>query len=484
MKELKFKTYNSFSNFKEDAEAGILYIEGYASKMYDSNNKPVIDYDNEFVDLTKFDLSVCKTLLFNHDNEEYAVGKCSLEKRADGAYLYGEIHKEMNDKVYYAVKYGIMTDFSIGFVASNAEYRTIDGKDILTFTEGFVYETSICNVIGANPLAKIQASKKLKDNKKALEVAEWLDNIKSIKIETPTDIKLVKDGKGCIGFQCDISSLKKANPNGDCSCLVDLKKEKIEMENMEKNIKQSQTFDKEQFAEAVSKGLTIQETMNEPWNISDDFWKMLSYFIQTVEDNYDSFRWEDLSKEEMLVNLASAFDIFKNTVTEVADKINAVNAQEAVDNMGLTVKSLEGDKIEMKTKNVENVEVENTETVEGTEQTETTEETTVVAEEQSEKTETKEVVKENLKSEEETSEDTSVGEAIKADETTIKDDSAVEAEPLDVNKEVIAILSADLDKLEAEDIQSLYDTLADKLGDLYSAHEALNKIEAYVKENV
>lgn len=441
----------SSKKFDISADKEYIDIEGYASKMYEADGTPKVDLDSENVNTTNFKLEA-KRLLLNHDMEE-PVGDLELSHKPDGIWIKARAYKDtMSEKEFNRLRRGLY-DFSIGFIPTEAEYISVKGKDVLSFTAGSIYEVSLVS-IPSNTLTTIDV------------------------------MKSVKNTNGCVGLQCNISDLKAMNPNEDCSCLADLKKEKIEMENMEKNIKQPQTFDRKQFAEAVSKGLTIQETMNEPWNISDSFWNMFGYFNQTIRDNYDSFRWEDLSKEEMLTNLDSAFEVFKNTITEVADKINAVNAQETVDNMDSAVKSLEGDKIEMKTKSVENVEVENTETVEGTEQTETTEETTVVAEEQSEKTETKEVVKENLKSEEETSEDTSVGEAIKADETTIKDDSAVEAEPLDVNKEVIAILSADLDKLEAEDIQSLYDTLADKLGDLYSAHEALNKIEAYVKENV
>lgn len=40
---------------------GVIYIEGYASKSYDMG-KPVIDFDNEFVDIKGFDLSTCTSL--------------------------------------------------------------------------------------------------------------------------------------------------------------------------------------------------------------------------------------------------------------------------------------------------------------------------------------------------------------------------------------------------------------------------------------
>lgn len=318
--EVKFKTYSSFKNFKEDEEKGILYIEGYASKSY-HNGKAVIDYDNEFVDVTKFDLSTCTTLLFNHNQDEYAVGKCTLEQRPDGAYLRGEIHKSLNDKVYYAVKHGIMTDMSIGFVANNAEYKTINGEEILSFTEGFVYETSICNVIGANPLAKINTSKSLKTDKKALEVAKWLEQVKTPQLKEDTNLKtIIEDGK-CVGFSCEVEKLKEANPSEECSC-----KEKTKGKEMDKETKEALT---KSIQEKIIKGLTIEETMSESWNVDDNLWQMFSYFIQTVEDNIYEFKWSDsYDRTEMVTNINSAMELFKQTLEEESLRIGETIGKE------------------------------------------------------------------------------------------------------------------------------------------------------------
>ena len=78
--QLNFKTYNKFETkalevtepIKEGE--GVIYIEGYASKSYDMG-KPVIDYDNEFVDIKGFVLTTCTSLLFNHNVEEIKIGK-------------------------------------------------------------------------------------------------------------------------------------------------------------------------------------------------------------------------------------------------------------------------------------------------------------------------------------------------------------------------------------------------------------------------
>ena len=307
----KIKAYSSINKgFREAPDTkegeGILYIEGYASKSLDSSNNKVIDFDGEFVDIKGFDLSPCKSLLFNHNHNELKVGTCRLEHRRDGAYLYGEVHEKMSPQVYYAVKHGLMEDFSIGFVATEATYKDINGEDVLHFDKGWVYETSICNVIGANPLAKLQATKSLKEDSKAQEVAKWL-----------------------------IQEDKEQNK-----------------ETEEVTIKK---FDIQKFKEDFKKGLTIQETSEERWNIGDDFWQMFSYFRQTIEDNFDTLIWnEEFTKDEMLVNLEQAFETFKETANEVATAVETKRE-----------KSLETtSENEVKTKTVE---TETTETKESTE---------------------------------------------------------------------------------------------------------------------
>jgi hypothetical protein len=57
---LYFKTYSGFeTKALETTETtkegeGVIYIEGYASKSYDMG-KPVVDYDNEWVNISGFD---------------------------------------------------------------------------------------------------------------------------------------------------------------------------------------------------------------------------------------------------------------------------------------------------------------------------------------------------------------------------------------------------------------------------------------------
>lgn len=444
MDDLKFKTYSQFNQFKEDTEKGILYIEGYASKFLDKN-RPVVDYDGEIVDVSGFDLSTCTTLLFNHDSDEYAVGKCRLEHRPDGAYLFGEIHREMNDKVYYAVKHGIMTDFSIGFVASDYKYQKIDGEDVLTFTKGFVFETSIVNVIGANPLAKIEATKSLKKDKQLREIATWLQSSSNVRLDKPTEIKSIKTEDGCIGFSCSIEQLKKANPEGNCSCnQVENKGKEMNEENIEKtNIKN------------IIKGLTFEETENERWSQDRKLSYYIGVLIDTIHDNFYESMWQDdMSPEDYKQNII-------DTLTTFAEKLDEFSVLDKPTNVDITKNQRENEN--MKTKSVEESTQENqAETLEGQE-----EETPAIVDEtpeQEKESETVETSEENVEVTETPSDN--------ATEETPVEESNLQPKPISTNEIIGALNTISLDKLSEEEIEALYDT----------ASAQMEKIEAYVRQ--
>lgn len=212
----------STKQFNISEEQDVVTIEGYASKMYQDGN-PVTDLDQEMVSTTNFRLEA-KRLLLNHELEE-PVGEITLEHRPDGIYLKGKGYKDtMKDQDWARLKRGLF-DFSIGFIAEEAEYRNIDGKEILVFTKGVIYEVSLV-AIPSNKFAT-------------------LDVIKSIQ------------SKSGLVMECSIDNIKSMNPDMDCSCLNGLKEEakqkQLERENM--NI--------EKIKEAIKKGLTIEETMKE-----------------------------------------------------------------------------------------------------------------------------------------------------------------------------------------------------------------------------
>lgn len=439
----KIKAYSSINKgFREAPDTkegeGILYIEGYASKSLDSSNNKVIDFDGEFVDIKGFDLSPCKSLLFNHNHNELKVGTCRLEHRRDGAYLYGEVHEKMSPQVYYAVKHGLMEDFSIGFVATEATYKDINGEDVLHFDKGWVYETSICNVIGANPLAKLQATKSLKEDSKAQEVAKWL--------------------------------------------IQEDKEQNKEQETEETIIKK---FDKQKFKEDFKKGLTIQETSEERWNIGDDFWQMYWYFQQTLSDNFDTLVWNDeFSKDEMLANMEEAFEIFKETAIEVATAVET-KREKSLDETSeneVKTKTVETETNETKESTEAPKEVkeetpkeEVTETEVKTENIETEVQATEVKDNESEnkpevsEAEVKTETPEKVSPKEETQ--TEVKEETKPTETKEEVQEVSFAKPT-LNDTLALLNEANLDELPAEDIERIYNdsgALMEKIEEMVKA---------------
>lgn len=454
--QLNFKTYSGFeTKALETTETtkegeGVIYIEGYASKSYDMG-KPVIDYDEEFVDIKGFDLSTCTSLLFNHDGEEIKIGKCRLEHRADGAYLYGEVHEKLNDKVYYAVKHGIMTDFSIGFSATNYEYKTIEGRDILTFTEGFVWETSICNIRGANPKSKIETTKKLRQDKKMLELAKWLGDAPSeVQLDAYTEVKsVIQDGK-CVGFSCDIEQLKKANPTQDCSCIT-------KEGNKLKDIKE------------VMKGLTFESTEAEGYNQLRKLRFYMEILEETLSDNFYEVIWyEGMSGEEAKANMLGALSAFTDKLEEFT----------------LLDKPVEPTNVE-KNKGEEVTITKSVETTESVETTPATEEVILEGEEQAsnpEQVEDKAPEQISTETEEETTQ-----ADVAVEPTEVVEEVNAEASSK-LNVEYLA--SVNLEELSDDEVEELYNEASyliddlmkdDKVRLLASASDILEKIDALIE---
>ena len=225
----------STKQFNISDEQDVITIEGYASKMYQDGN-PVTDLDQEMVSTTNFRLEA-KRLLLNHELEE-PVGEITLEHRPDGIYLKGKVYKDtMKDQDWARLKRGLF-DFSIGFIAEEAEYRNIDGKEILVFTKGVIYEVSLV-AIPSNKFAT-------------------LDVIKSIQ------------SKSGLVMECSIENIKSMNPDMDCSCLNGLKEEakqkqikgeEMQRENIEKDIEVEVTKEvATENTEVVAEDKPVEET--------------------------------------------------------------------------------------------------------------------------------------------------------------------------------------------------------------------------------
>ena len=435
----------STKQFNISDEQDVVTIEGYASKMYQDGN-PVTDLDQEMVSTANFRLEA-KRLLLNHELDE-VIGEITLEHRPDGIYLKGKVYKDtMKDQDWARLKRGLF-DFSIGFIAEEAEYRNIDGKEILVFTKGVIYEVSLV-AIPSNKFAT-------------------LDVIKSIQ------------SKSGLVMECSIDNIKSMNPDMDCSCLNGLKEEAIQKQIERENM------DIEKIKESIKKGLTIEETMNESWNISDDLFQMFNYFIQTIEENIYEFKWsESFDRTEMLANINQAMDIFRQTVEDESLKIGQAIGKKLEGKNMITKEITTGGSTEATpTEAPAEQSTEETPKVE-----ETVETTTEVTPTETPKEEIKEEVKtEVTEQSQEQNISTDAPAEVSSDDKNNDEKSETNelANTLDFKQETIDILTADLEQLDVDKIRVLYDTLSDKLEKVgaLQAIQALQKIEQYVENEL
>jgi len=282
LKEKKFNVLSTFTK-KVDEEKGIAYVSGWASKAYD-NGQIVVDRDEEHVDTVGFDLGNAKILLAQHDWDR-PVGKLALSHRPEGIWLEGEVHQAMDEKMFYAVKNGIIDSFSIGFMVSEYDYiKDKDGNDILSFTKGSVHEVSLVSIP-----SNIKAT---------------ISSVKS----------LIKDGK-CTGLECSIEALKEMNP--DCGC--DLGK-----------TEGTTTDTKEQIATLADKikGLTIEETEGSDWRLRQEFSRLTELFRETVLDNVDEhLYYEDITVDEMKENIQLVMTEFLTRFETIASKLETIEGE-------------------------------------------------------------------------------------------------------------------------------------------------------------
>ena len=123
----------------------VIVIGGYANRFIDDSGELVVDRSNEAILPEAYDIkSFMKNpiLLYQHDQHS-PVGKIiNIDIRPEGLYIEAEVHKIMNEKVFYAVKNGILRTFSVGFLVRDV--KEID--DIYFWTDVELLEVSIVGV--------------------------------------------------------------------------------------------------------------------------------------------------------------------------------------------------------------------------------------------------------------------------------------------------------------------------------------------------
>lgn len=159
--ELQNKDFNLQVGFtvKEagDQEQEVVVIEGFGNyfgkSSGDDYSMVYIDRAGEVVVPSGMDVKAYKknpVILLNHDRS-HVIGKAvSVSKKDEGIFIKAEIHKgACEDEVFYAIKNGLISTFSIGFRVKAGEYKEIDKNNVFFITRSELYECS-CVTIPCN----------------------------------------------------------------------------------------------------------------------------------------------------------------------------------------------------------------------------------------------------------------------------------------------------------------------------------------------
>lgn len=223
----------------------VINISGFASKMYDSNGKYIVDADQEIVNTAKVDLKRLKLgrlpLLFQHDQKLIVGSVLKAEYRPEGLYVEAQVVKFPDDpvssKVYHGVRSGVLNSFSIGALVKNFDVFSQDQEDYLVLDETELIELSIVTV----PSNAESGFRVLSAYSKGLSLS------KTVMKELNADI--------CDDFSCAIS--KAFNEPK-----VDLK-EAEEPEGLEMEIKSTEVENKETVLGATDGALeTLEKITN------------------------------------------------------------------------------------------------------------------------------------------------------------------------------------------------------------------------------
>jgi HK97 family phage prohead protease len=130
----------------KETKDGVLSIEGWANR-YKEGDEEIIDRDGEIILPSAYDLDNFKKnpiMLYMHDRYT-PVGKItSIGVTSDGLYVKGEVHRDLNEKVYKGVEEGILQTFSVGFRGKQGAYAP--DIDVYYYTGLELYEVSIVTV--------------------------------------------------------------------------------------------------------------------------------------------------------------------------------------------------------------------------------------------------------------------------------------------------------------------------------------------------
>lgn len=154
------ETFQLATHFKmlcsEPAEstdgAEVITIEGYCnfSGECSGENDTFIDRVGDVVVPAGIELANYKkspVILFQHDRDDVIGKALTITKKKDGLFIKAEIHQgACEEDVFYAIKNGLYTSFSIGFRTKKAEWKQVGDREVFFITKSELLEVSVVSI--------------------------------------------------------------------------------------------------------------------------------------------------------------------------------------------------------------------------------------------------------------------------------------------------------------------------------------------------
>jgi len=151
IKAIKAKTFYQSIELKEVTSTDeYLIIKGYANRFKDDNGNLVIDRDSDLVVPQGMNIDNYKKnpiILYNHDRDAIIGKSVDVQLRDDGVFMEMHVYKSLNQRVYEAIRLGVLKTCSIGFIVNDLKYMPELEAYLLTSCE--LLENSIV-VLPAN----------------------------------------------------------------------------------------------------------------------------------------------------------------------------------------------------------------------------------------------------------------------------------------------------------------------------------------------
>jgi len=135
-----------------DETEEVITIEGYAnfSGTCVDESTTMMDRVGDIVVPSGIEITNYKkspVILFQHDRDNVIGKAVTITQKPDGLFVKAEIHAgACEHEIFYAIKNGLFTSFSIGFRTKKAEWKPVGDTEVFFITKSELLEVSVVSI--------------------------------------------------------------------------------------------------------------------------------------------------------------------------------------------------------------------------------------------------------------------------------------------------------------------------------------------------